>query len=40
MAMRLLFRHGAKYLSKGGKTDPRMAEAAKKLRMGRRFGRF
>ena len=40
MAMRLLFRHGFRHLSKGQKSDPKMAEAAKKLRMGRRIGRF
>lgn len=40
MVMRLFFRHGARYLNKGAKTDPKMAEAAKRLRMGRRFGRF
>ena len=40
MVMRLLMRHGVKYLSKGGKADPKAADAAKRLRMGRRFGRF
>lgn len=40
MAMRLLLRHGMRALSKGQKTDPKAAEAAKKLRMGRRIGRF
>jgi hypothetical protein len=40
LAMRYLFRYGARYLNKGAKSDPRMADAARKLRMGRRFGRF
>lgn len=40
MAIRLLFRHGMRALNKGQKADPRAAEAAKKLRMGRRIGRF
>lgn len=40
LAVRLLMRHGARALSKGGKRDPKMAEAAKKLRLGRRIGRF
>ncbi|WP_413719798.1 hypothetical protein [Silicimonas sp. MF1-12-2] len=40
MAMQLLFRHGLRAVNKGQKTDPKLAEAAKKLRMGRRLGRF
>lgn len=40
MVLRLAFRHGIRALNKGGKTDPKMAEAAKKMKMGRRFGRF
>lgn len=40
MAMRLLFRHGLRAMNKGRKADPKMAEAAKKLRMGRRIGRL
>ena len=40
MAMRLLFRHGIRFLNRGQKSDPRTAETAKKLRMGRRIGRF
>ena len=38
--MRLLMRHGIKYLNKGGKTDPKAADAAKRIRMGRRLRRF
>ena len=38
--MRLLMRHGIKCLNKGGKTDPKAADAAKRIRMGRRLGRF
>lgn len=37
---RLLMRHGIKYLNKGGKTDPKAADAAKRIRMGRGQGRF
>mgnify|MGYP001822226300 CR=1 FL=1 len=40
MVMNLLFRQGIRYLNKGGKTDPKMAEAAKRLKQGRRIGRF
>lgn len=40
MTIRLLMRYGLRALSRGGKGDPKMAEAAKKLRMGRRIGRF
>lgn len=40
MALNLLMRRGMRFLSRRGKTDPKMAEAAKKLRMGRRIGRF
>lgn len=40
LAVRLLMRQGVRLLSKGGKSDPKMAEAAKKLRLGRRIGRF
>lgn len=32
MAMRLLMRHGMKRLSKGGKPDPKLAQAQKTVR--------
>ena len=40
MVLRLLFRHGIRFLNRGRKSDPRLAETAKKLRMGRRIERF
>ena len=40
LAMRLLFRHGIKYLNNGSKTDPQAKDAAKRLRLGRRIGRL
>lgn len=40
MALRMLVRYGARALNKGRKGDPRLADAAKKLRMGRRIGRL
>jgi hypothetical protein len=40
MVLRLLMRHGLKFLTRGQKTDPRAAEAAKKMKMGRRIGRM
>ncbi len=40
MVLRLLFRQVSKYLAKGGTNNPQIADAAKRLKMGRRFGRF
>lgn len=41
MGLRMLFRHGLRLLNRGGsKSDPRVADAAKRLRTGKRLGRF
>ena len=42
MAMRMLMRYGLRYLSKrnGGKQDPKVQEAAQKMRTGRRIGKL
>lgn len=40
MIMRLVFRYGLSALNKRGTSDPKAKEAANKLRMGRRIGRF